>query len=329
MTKWIGILILRLYINTSTQKRMTSNGRVCVQTLHVYHSESRVVCFHVGDEFLISVSILAPIPSASSVAVLLAFIMDGQDRPANFESAQSDAKKRRLRRQLLEEAFQMSCRTSLELLNHMEHVVERRVKDDARAQRRIALREAASASAPNVAAVAFRPPRPPAGPPPEHLLKPLPPPPPAPPRLPKAPVGPPPWRKPPASCEGDASASAKAAASASCQRDAAVRAVPAVVPRAILKPRVFTNPVKTLNVPRVIPPTEVPASIPDTTLSAVRAPKEEVMWPTTHDEDGAAEGVVSAPVSVGLAEVLQETEQTIDPKEELFSPISDDGYGVA
>ena len=53
------------------------------------------------------------------------------------------------------------------------------------------------------------------------------------------------------------------------------------------------------------------------------------MWPTTHDEDGAAEGVVSAPVSVGLAEVLQETEQTIDPKEELFSPIADDGYGVA
>ena len=64
------------------------------------------------------------------------------------------------------------------------------------------------------------------------------------------------------------------------------------------------------------------------------------MSPTTHDEDGAAEGVVSAPVSVGLAEVLQETEQTIDPKEELteqtidpkeelFSPISDDGYGVA
>ena len=51
------------------------------------------------------------------------------------------------------------------------------------------------------------------------------------------------------------------------------------------------------------------------------------MWPTTHDEYGAAEGVVSAPVSVGLAEVLQETEQTIDPKEELFSPIADDGYG--
>ena len=309
----------------------------------MYHSESRVVCFHVGDEFLISVSILAPIPSASSVAVLLAFIMDGQDRPANFESAQSDAKKRRLRRQLLEEAFQMSCRTSLELLNHMEHVVERRVKDDARAQRRIALREAASASAPNVAAVAFRPPRPPAGPPPEHLLKPLPPPPPAPRRLPKAPAGPPPEHllkplppPPPASCEGDASASATAAASASCQRDAgtaiistAVRAVPAVVPRAILKPRVFTTPVKTTNVPRVIPPSEVPASIPDTTLSAVRAPKEEVMWPTTHDEYGAAEGVVSAPVSVGLAEVLQETEQTIDPKEELFSPIADDGYGVA
>ena len=81
--------------------------------------------------------------------------------------------------------------------------------------------------------------------------------------------------------------------------------------------------------PRVIPPTEIPASIPAWTFSAVRPPKEEVVSPTTHDEDGAAEGVVSAPVSVGLAEVLQETEETIDPKEELFSPISDDGYGVA
>ena len=240
-------------------------------------------------------------------------------------------KKRRIRRQLLEEAFQMSCRTSLELLNHMEHVVERQVKDDQRAQRRIALREAASApcssaasaSAPNVAASAFRAPRPPAGPPPSHLLKPMPPPPPAPARLPKAPLGPPPWWKPPASVpEGSLGA-----ASASCKGDAGTATIPTGI-RAILKPRV-----KTTVVPRVIPPTEIPASIPAWTFSAVRAPKEEVLSPTTHDEDGAAEdcaeGVVSAPVSVGLAEVLQETEQTIDPKEELFSPISDDGYGVA
>ena len=65
-----------------------------------------------------------------------------------------------------------------------------------------------------------------------------------------------------------------------------------------------------------------------------------MLSPTTHDGYGAAEdcaeGVVSAPVSVGLlqqvptgpAEFLQETEESIEPKEELFSPISDDGYGV-
>ena len=144
----------------------------------------------------------------------------------------------------------------------------------------------------------------------------MPPPPPA------AALGPPPWRKPPPS--------ATEAASVSCQRDAGTAFIStAVVPRAILKPRVFV-PAQTKYVARHIPPTEVPVFPPlPPHLCAEEAAKEEVPDSEAHGDD-ASEGVDSAPLWIALAELLPETEPepTIDPKEELVSPISDDGYGL-
>ena len=61
--------------------------------------------------------------------------------PKRLPNFDGQGEKGRVRREKLEAAYAKACTTPLEFLGHTLHLADRKIKDDERAQRRIAWRE--------------------------------------------------------------------------------------------------------------------------------------------------------------------------------------------